>query len=111
MLPKAYRARGVRIKKFNKPSHRVSSQNISASVILKEGAEHGTYTFIIPSSQIKQSVKRNILRRRAREIVRKNLPCLKTKNHIILHLRAGALTLSFQDLERELTLLLQKAER
>lgn len=59
------------------------------------------FAFVVGVKVSKRAVKRNLLRRRMREIVRKRLPDIKTGFDAVLMAKPEALKLDFPQLESE----------
>ena len=67
------------------------------------------FAFVVSAKVSKKAVERNLLRRRIREIVRKALPSIKSGLDVLVITKPNARTLSFQELEQEVHMLLTKS--
>ena len=61
------------------------------------------------TKKIGHAIKRNLIRRRLREIIRKQLPNLKQNYNIILVAKEAILETEFQNLEKQIINLLKRA--
>ncbi|OGF82381.1 ribonuclease P protein component [Candidatus Giovannonibacteria bacterium RIFCSPLOWO2_01_FULL_46_13] len=68
----------------------------------KNGLKESRFAFIIPSKKIKKATERNLVKRRARNIIRKNLKNIKGGSDILFIFSANALELDYAGLEKEL---------
>ena len=67
------------------------------------------FAFVVGVKVSKRAVKRNLLRRRMREITRKLLPALRGNFDVVMMAKPEALKTDFQQLESELRRSLTKA--
>ena len=69
---------------------------------LKTAGPEKKVGFIVSGREVKRAVQRNLLKRRAREILRKNIKNLKEGFCLIFLFYKGAAELSYRELETEI---------
>lgn len=68
----------------------------------KNHSNKSRFAFIVSSKNIKKAVGRNLLKRRAREIIRKNLDKIRKGHNISFTFSAKAKNLDYNLLEKEI---------
>lgn len=86
--------------------NRKTGKNLSIIFIEKESFKYG----ISFNKKVKPAVSRNKMKRRIKEIIRKNRILLSKKIHIVIFCSRTSLSLSFDELTSELNRLLKNAE-
>jgi len=66
--------------------------------------------FVVGTKVAKSAAKRNLLKRRMREVIRPNLEKLKAGYDIVILAKLGAAEMKFEDVERDLVFALKKAK-
>ena len=112
MLSRAHRLRGdavfKRLARIGRPffgtslTFRITPQGTDRSLPTR-------FAFVVSTKVSKKAVERNLLRRRLREIVRKDLSRLKSGLDILIIAKPQAKDLSFQALEQEAHVLFTKS--
>jgi len=75
---------------------------------LKNDLDISRFAFVISTKIDKRATKRNLVKRRLREIVRSKLSKINIGYDILVIAQKGIVDLSYQDLEKELISLLRK---
>ncbi len=70
----------------------------------------GQHIIVVSSKVSKLATKRNLLKRRARHILRKNIGKFKANVALTIFFKPGATELSFNDLENEVENVLSQAK-
>lgn len=86
----------------------------SKGVILKyvpAKGESSLFTVVVGKSVAKLATKRNLIKRRIREAIRKNLYILARPLFIVLIARKSSSDMSYKDIETETKILLSKLEK
>ncbi len=112
MLSRAHRLRGdpvfKRLARIGQPffgtslTFRIAPQGTDRSLPTR-------FAFVVSTKVSKKAVERNLLRRRLREIIRAELPQLKTGLEVLIIARPQARQLDFQALKQEVEALLTKS--
>ncbi len=76
---------------------------------IRNGLAESRFGFAIGVKVAKRAVQRNLLKRRLREIVRKDLPATSAGYDLVFMARPGATSLSFPELEAMVADLLAKS--
>ncbi|OGY90092.1 MAG: ribonuclease P protein component [Candidatus Komeilibacteria bacterium RIFCSPLOWO2_01_FULL_52_15] len=109
MLPRDHRLRGDQ--QFKKLA-RYGRSFFGSAVHLKmvqSGQQQTRFAFVVSTKISKRAVVRNTIRRRMREIIRKELPQLKSGFDVLLIARPKAATLEYWELQGQIVELLNKA--
>lgn len=95
-----------------KSGHTLSSPNLSLKYIdlsRSSTEQKNQYCFVVSAKVSRLAVVRNILKRRARHIIRKNQSRIRTSFVCLFLFKPGAAGLSFMNLEKEIVNLLSRA--
>jgi ribonuclease P protein component len=84
-------------------------RNISLK-IAKIGDERPKFGVSVSKKEVKTAVKRNLLKRRVLSILREIEPKINSGFICLFFLKKGALDISYQQLQDEITFLLKKAK-
>ncbi len=77
---------------------------------LKNGLGRCRFGFVVSSKLVKKAVYRNLIKRRAREIIKKNIGRIKTGYDIVFIFSGGLEGVGYEILERELLSLLTESD-
>ncbi len=93
---------------FKKAKGYSASSNHLILKSLKNDLDISRFAFVISTKIDKRATKRNLVKRRLREIFRLNLNKFKQGYDILIITKKGIVDLSFNDLEKEVDSLLKK---
>jgi ribonuclease P protein component len=110
MLPVKYRLTKDRdFKKINASGKAFFSSRLRIK-FLANNQGFSRFAVVVSNKVSKQATKRNYLKRQIREIFRLNMPKIKINYDVICSAGARALGAKYQDLEKDLIFLLNKAK-
>jgi len=75
---------------------------------LKNGLEISRFAFVVSTKVDKRAIKRNLIKRRLREIIRLRLKKIRPGYDILLIAKKEILDLKYDELEKEVEMLLKK---
>jgi ribonuclease P protein component len=101
MLAKKHRINKKTIKDVLKKGKGYFSEHLSAKILFTP--EKGKkFAFVISSKDVKGAVQRNTLKRRARHIIKENLPNIKEGTQAVFFLKKGVDKLTFAEMKKEI---------
>jgi ribonuclease P protein component len=109
MLGRKHRINKKLFAEITRAGKSVSSNNLSLK-IQPIPADDSVFGLVVSSRVAKKAVDRNKLKRRARHIVAKMMPEIKNGSGIIIFFKPGSEKLKFQELEKEIKIIFQKAK-
>jgi ribonuclease P protein component len=110
MLPKKYRLTNeVDFKKVYDRRNSVFLPNVSLRYLQKRGADVSRFGFVVSSKIFKNSVDRNLLKRRMRAIVGKRMNKIRTGYDIIISARPAIRDKKYTEIEENIERLFIKA--
>jgi ribonuclease P protein component len=101
MLPKKHRINRKLFEEVAKKGKSFSSKYLSLK-IAPVSENQSRFAFVVSSKVAKKAVDRNKIKRRARNIVQKNLGKIKRQINAIIFFKQGAEKLAFAELEKEI---------
>ena len=111
MLPKEYRLTNeVDFKKVYGKKNSIFLPSLSLRYLQREKREKSRFGFVISGKIYKNSVDTNLLKRRMRAIIKKNLPHILPGFDYIISARSGIKNKSYQEIEKEMEKLFKKAQ-
>lgn len=75
----------------------------------KTKKENNCFAIVVSTKISKKAVQRNKIRRRVYEIIRLNLEQIKKSYNLVFFVKKGVLELEYQEIEKEILYLLNKA--
>lgn len=112
MFPKKERVKRTDFAIVLKEGRNIVSQNLNLRYVElnKDAASNSHYSFVVPAKVAKLAVRRNLLKRRARYVIRKLASKIKKSFLCVFFFKLGADKINFLDLEREIVDTLSKAK-
>jgi len=101
MLPKKHRINRKLFKEVAKKGKSFSYPYFSVK-IAPNGENQSRFTFVVSSKVAKRAVDRNKIKRRARNIVAKNLNKIKNPINAIIFFKKGVEKLTFAELQKQI---------
>ena len=93
---------------FKKAKGFSASSNCLILKSLNNDLKISRFAFVISTKIDKRATKRNLVKRRLREIIRLNLKNMKSGYDILIIAKKGIVEKSYQELEKELSYLLKR---
>ncbi|MFA6525122.1 MAG: ribonuclease P protein component [Patescibacteria group bacterium] len=110
MLPKKYRLTNeADFKKVYEKRNSVFLPTLSLRYLLKGKSENSRFGFVISSKIYKKSVDRNLLKRRMRAIIKKQIENILPGYDFIISARPGVKNKKFTEIEKEIERLFRKS--
>lgn len=109
MLPAGHRLRGdSNFSRLMKRGRVFFSSGITVRFVQNGGVD-SRFAFVVSAKASKKATQRNLLKRRMREIVRKELPGIKEGYDILISAKKQVLDLDFLQLQSEVMRALEKS--
>ena len=109
MLPSKLRINKTLFKTFGRGTS-FHSPAISLFVYKKDDHSNSQFSFSVSKKVSKLAVKRNKLRRQGYSVISKNLDSIKKGYFVVFNFKKEAIGLSYNQIESDIKVLLQKAE-
>ncbi|MBU0613649.1 ribonuclease P protein component [Patescibacteria group bacterium] len=109
MLPKKHRlTKEGDFKRVYEKRNSVFLPSLSLRYLRKDKKEESRFGFVVSGKIYKKSVERNLLKRRMRVIIKKQLPQILSGYDYIVSARPGIKNKSYQEIEKEIEKLFEK---
>jgi len=92
-------------KKSATKTKRKSGRYVSV-VLFKQSTSNPTFTFVVSSKFFSDATTRNFIKRRARHIIKKHLPSIKSGNYFF-YFKKNIDKLPFKEIEKEIVSLIK----
>ena len=110
MLPKNYRLTNEGdFKRVYEEKRSIFLPSLSLRYLAKEKNEGSRFGFVVSAKVYKKSTERNLLKRRMRAIVKKNLPDISPGYDYIISARPKIKNKTFKEIEEEIKKLFEKS--
>jgi ribonuclease P protein component len=78
------------------------TQHLSLRVCVRKDQGKSAFSFVVSSKAVKKATERNLLKRRARHVIKKHLPDIKEGYFCAFFFKKELVTFSFTSFEQEL---------
>ena len=113
MLKKKYKIKKTAFLEIISKGKTFHSSHITLRVLRKKAGEHNDplFSFVVSSKIARNATDRNLLKRRGYAIIKKIFNTISKRNYAYaFFLKKGVVAPSFKEMEKEISILLKKAE-